>query len=478
MNENQKKIPVWMIALVIVLFVALTVVIVMVVMNGTEETAEPSESISETAADPAASDNAESDSESESEAESTEPKAPELAGYGNNTAAALENYASMDITADSPDMAEIVAINEAGEDCLTNGELQIYYWIEFYNFMNSYGSYASMMGLDANTPLSEQASMQEGYTWEQYFLESASVRFGENYALAQAAYDNGYTISEEDAQRIDDMTDPEGDFAAEAAEYGYSSAEEYLQANFGKGIDIEDYQNYLRTYFAASNYYSQRSEELEASISEADVIAHYDENAETFAEQGLAKVNNVAVRHILISVEGEQDENGEYSAEAWAAAEEKANELYAEWQKNPTEENFIEMATEHTTDPGSQENGGLYDDVYPGQMVTEFNDWCFDASRVAGDHGIVKTTYGYHIMYFVKQNETRKWYDAALEDMMGVELNAMLDEMIEKYPLKFDFKKVRLYDMISASVAEAEAQAATTTEEPSDGETSSEPVAG
>ena len=33
--------------------------------------------------------------------------------------------------------------------------------------------------------------------------------------------------------------------------------------------------------------------------------------------------------------------------------------------------------------------------------MTEFNDWCFDASRKSGDTGIVETTYGYHVIYFV-----------------------------------------------------------------------------
>jgi hypothetical protein len=37
-------------------------------------------------------------------------------------------------------------------------------------------------------------------------------------------------------------------------------------------------------------------------------------------------------------------------------------------------------------------------------MVQSFNDWCFDASRQAGDTDIVETNYGYHVMYFVGQN--------------------------------------------------------------------------
>ena len=39
-------------------------------------------------------------------------------------------------------------------------------------------------------------------------------------------------------------------------------------------------------------------------------------------------------------------------------------------------------------------------------MVTNFNDWCFDEARQPGDHGIVETEYGYHIMYFVGDSET------------------------------------------------------------------------
>ena len=34
-------------------------------------------------------------------------------------------------------------------------------------------------------------------------------------------------------------------------------------------------------------------------------------------------------------------------------------------------------------------------------MVQTFNDWCFDEARKTGDSGIVKTQFGYHIMYFV-----------------------------------------------------------------------------
>ena len=106
------------------------------------------------------------------------------------------------------------------------------------------------------------------------------------------------------------------------------------------------------------------------------------------------------MRHILIQAEDPSN------TDSMAAAKVRAEDLYAQWQADPTEDNFINMAGTHTEDPGSQGTGGLYEDIYPGQMVTNFNDWCFDEARQPGDHGIVETEYGYHIMYFVGDSET------------------------------------------------------------------------
>ena len=114
-------------------------------------------------------------------------------------------------------------------------------------------------------------------------------------------------------------------------------------------------------------------------------------------------------RHILVSFEGgTTDESGTtvYSDEEKAAALAEAEELLAEFEAgNKTEDAFASLATLKSDDTGSTENGGLYEDIYPGQMVTAFEDWCFDSSRKAGDTGIVETEYGYHVMYFVSSSD-------------------------------------------------------------------------
>lgn len=121
--------------------------------------------------------------------------------------------------------------------------------------------------------------------------------------------------------------------------------------------------------------------------------------------------NTVDVRHILIQTEASQlaetDEGYDDDvARLKAQAKSQADSLYQAWKDGAaTEDSFAELANEQSADPGSNTNGGLYEQVYKGQMVASFNDWCFDESRQKGDTGIVETDYGYHIMYFVGQDD-------------------------------------------------------------------------
>jgi len=114
------------------------------------------------------------------------------------------------------------------------------------------------------------------------------------------------------------------------------------------------------------------------------------------------------VRHILIKAAA--DANGAYTEEAKASAKQKAEDLLNEWKAGAaTEDSFTELANKNSEDAGSNTKGGLYENIYKGQMVTEFNDWCFAEGRKTGDTGIVygeSSSYsGYHVIYFVGQGE-------------------------------------------------------------------------
>lgn len=120
------------------------------------------------------------------------------------------------------------------------------------------------------------------------------------------------------------------------------------------------------------------------------------------------------VRHILVKAETEDDDGNALSDDQikknFAAAKEEAESIYAEWKEtDATEATFATLATEKSDDTGSTENGGLYEDITStSSYVEEFLDWALDDHKV-GDTGIIKTDYGYHIMYFVGKDDMQKW---------------------------------------------------------------------
>ena len=109
---------------------------------------------------------------------------------------------------------------------------------------------------------------------------------------------------------------------------------------------------------------------------------------------------------------------------------------------HPDEDGFSVMAETYSQDPGSATNGGLYEDVYKGQMVPEFENWCFDASRQVGDYGIVKTTYGYHIMYC--SDIEAQWIAACRSGIMDDVSAKILKDAKDQYPMEVDYKKIVL----------------------------------
>lgn len=159
----------------------------------------------------------------------------------------------------------------------------------------------------------------------------------------------------------------------------------------------------------------------------------------------------VNVRHILINTDTsgstEKDENG-YAIPTQAArdsAKAKAQQLLDLWKAGEaTEESFAALATEHTEDSGSKENGGLYEKVYRGQMVTNFNNWIFEEGRKPGDVGLVENIgrySGWHIIYFsgvaedpqwritaeksTKSSMQSEWHDGLIEGCEAVEADGM-----------------------------------------------------
>ncbi len=163
-----------------------------------------------------------------------------------------------------------------------------------------------------------------------------------------------------------------------------------------------------------------------------DVTAVEAENGWTvvlFREHSDNSQDTVSVRHILIMAEA--DENGAFTDEAKAAAKAKAEEILAAFQAGEqSEAEFAVLASLYSEDSGSSGAGGLYTGIEPGQMVPEFDEFCF-ADHNYGDTGIVYGDNGgyagYHIMFYVGRMSAR---DAnALDNLRGDAMNDWLTEL-------------------------------------------------
>ena len=121
---------------------------------------------------------------------------------------------------------------------------------------------------------------------------------------------------------------------------------------------------------------------------------------------------------------------------AFAAAEQKAQELLAQWEKgDKSAASFGLLANEHSVDTGSNTNGGLYENIYPGQMVENFEVWCFEEGRFHGDTGLVESPYGYHIMFFVGDSDMTYRDYMISYDLRSQDLQEWHDELVASVEL-------------------------------------------
>lgn len=135
-----------------------------------------------------------------------------------------------------------------------------------------------------------------------------------------------------------------------------------------------------------------------------------------------------SVRHILFKHDTYKDDT-------------VVKQVYNEWVNGgATIEEFTRLAAEYSEDPGSKDNGGLYEGVKPGEMVDEFNDWLFDPARVVGDHAIVESkNFGWHIMYFEADGEPA-WKTAVKTYLQNAESERVVVNATETYKPTVDDK--------------------------------------
>ena len=141
-----------------------------------------------------------------------------------------------------------------------------------------------------------------------------------------------------------------------------------------------------------------------------------------FVDRYLDESSSVDIRHILLRSDETND----------AEIKQQAEELLQQWKDGEaTEDSFADLARQHSAD-GNASSGGIYTGVNDStNFVEPFKEWCLDESRRVGDTGIVKTDYGYHIMYFSASRPA--WQSSAESALSNQDYSDYLDQLAEKY---------------------------------------------
>ncbi|MBR2569541.1 MAG: peptidylprolyl isomerase [Paenibacillus sp.] len=172
------------------------------------------------------------------------------------------------------------------------------------------------------------------------------------------------------------------------------------------------------------------------------VVADYnakvtDEQMKAQFEKDKNNMTTASVRHILI---GFTDPEGKERKKEDALK--LAQDVQARLKKG---EDFAKLAKEYSEDPGSKENGGLYEDAAVGEWVEQFRDAALTLTlNEISDP--VETSYGYHVMKVEKRTE--KTFDTLTDDekkqirstVASEEMNKFMDAELKKIVKDEDIK--------------------------------------
>lgn len=177
--------------------------------------------------------------------------------------------------------------------------------------------------------------------------------------------------------------------------------------SFASATNLADYVNkyseikFDSTYVAKKDINPQFAEQVYA-LASGQVFGPYTDN-------GYSKLTRVAgrksgatakVSHILIAYKGAMQAAPSVKLTK-EEAKAKAEGLLAQVNANPSSMAMLAMV--NSDDQGSKQNGGVYDNVAPKQMVKPFDDFLF--GNPVGKTGVVETDFGFHVMKVDGKND-------------------------------------------------------------------------
>lgn len=295
----------------------------------------------------------------------------------------------------------------AGERSFSVAECNYVYNMQYVSFVNSYGSYASIFGLDTSSPLDEQqCSMNfssdeeeedEDYTWDDYFRDATETTLSQLAAFEAYAKANNITLTDEDLAEVEETIDA----IEEAAETNnYASASKFLAANYGKGCNEAVARGILELEMLASR--------VQTTITDAEtytadeLTAKYDSVKDSY--------DKFTYSYYLVAAEVEEhsdDEEGaeeehthEPTDEAKAAAKQVAEDILKQVDDGTA---LADAAKSLVEDAEITEQSALAG----ASVESDIAEWLKSADRVAGDTAVIDASSGSYVVVFTARDNNQ-----------------------------------------------------------------------
>ncbi len=401
-------------------------------------------------------------------------------------------------TRENPNGSEVVAT--VGSESLTNAQLAVYYWLEIADFQSRE---TQDIVPDFDKPLDTQPCPLDDSvnSWQQYFLRRAlntwhgvqaltlqseekgipteeayqpDEELHEKYMTGMPAtkflygYNNNYTINTQHQAYLDNLSELLNNLAETG---GYADTDAMAQSlTGGSGEQLLDYAvlyNKGYMYATALSYLIEPTEE--------EVEAWYTAHEQEYAQAGITKNGDklVNLRQVLVLPEAadaredsktgenmpavtvtiQDDGRVETSQAGWDAAQERAEQLVKDYEqsvvkntnsnaKSTRDALFADFAHLYSQDTDTAPDGGKLSRIQRGELIQPLDEWAFDPARENGEVGIVRSDYGWHLLFYTGSVEI--WYAEAEKDLIASRLMQALAEVKENYPIQIDYTAIEL----------------------------------
>lgn len=283
------------------------------------------------------------------------------------------------------------------------------------NYINQYGQYMSMYGIDLSGDLSN-IPYSDTLTWQDFFEQMAVEDIINKKSMAAHAKAEGFTYDV-----AQDYKDYISDLKKEATEQGMN-LNTFMKELYGTYATEKRIKPFAEETLYTTEYYNKISEEKKPAM---DAIqAYYDENKDDYDSV------DYCISTIYAELPTEPTELAD-PVEETETAEGEEEKAYQPSEAEIAHAMELAKAEANVAEKTIATDGELRENVQKSSMSSYISEWLMDASRKQGDTTVIENSYSncYYVLAYEKRYlDQTPSIDARIILGEGLDGQAIIDE--------------------------------------------------